>query len=205
MNGRDLTLGIVAGLAVAGALTRRRGSRATDVTSTPAFKRWFGDSKVVDAAGEPLVVYHGTASDFDRFDAERIGSNFSVSRGGFFFVSSKDAAWNYADDAADQQEEIELEPRVISAYLSLENPLIIKASHNMWPDMYFDDDAEAIVRRAHRGGHDGVIVHGIDPYSDNEPRSIYIAFRPEQIKSATDNTGTFDPADPRINFNRRTR
>jgi hypothetical protein len=26
----------------------------------PAFRRWFGHSKVVDASGEPLVVYHGT-------------------------------------------------------------------------------------------------------------------------------------------------
>jgi hypothetical protein len=29
-------------------------------TDTAAFKRWFGDSKVVDANGNPLVVYHGT-------------------------------------------------------------------------------------------------------------------------------------------------
>lgn len=27
---------------------------------TPQFKAWFGDSKVVDAHGMPLVVYHGT-------------------------------------------------------------------------------------------------------------------------------------------------
>lgn len=26
----------------------------------PAFRRWFGDSVVVDEDGEPLVVYHGT-------------------------------------------------------------------------------------------------------------------------------------------------
>lgn len=31
------------------------------------FWRWFGDSKVVDADGKPLVVYHGTNSDFDQF------------------------------------------------------------------------------------------------------------------------------------------
>jgi len=38
-----------------------RFSRATDQTDTPAFKAWFGDSKVVDKDGKPLVVYHGTA------------------------------------------------------------------------------------------------------------------------------------------------
>jgi hypothetical protein len=29
---------------------------------TPAFKQWFGNSKVVDQSGKPLVVYHGTRS-----------------------------------------------------------------------------------------------------------------------------------------------
>ena len=38
----------------------KRGSRATDPTSTPAFRRWFGDSQVVNEAGRPLIVYHGT-------------------------------------------------------------------------------------------------------------------------------------------------
>lgn len=28
-------------------------------TDTPEFKKWFGDSKVVDKAGQPLVVHHG--------------------------------------------------------------------------------------------------------------------------------------------------
>lgn len=34
---------------------------------TPEFKRWFGDSKVVDEQGRPLVVYHGTNKDFSKF------------------------------------------------------------------------------------------------------------------------------------------
>ncbi len=35
---------------------RRSPSRQTE---TPEFKKWFGDSKVMDADGEPLVVYRG--------------------------------------------------------------------------------------------------------------------------------------------------
>lgn len=31
-----------------------------DITDTPAFQHWFGDSKVVDAYGRPLRMYHGT-------------------------------------------------------------------------------------------------------------------------------------------------
>jgi hypothetical protein len=37
-------------------------------TDTPEFKKWFGDSKVVDADGKPLVVYHGTNAEFDAFE-----------------------------------------------------------------------------------------------------------------------------------------
>ena len=31
------------------------------------FWKWFGDSKVVDEQGRPLIVYHGTNQDFDEF------------------------------------------------------------------------------------------------------------------------------------------
>ena len=31
------------------------------------FKEWFGDSKVVDDKGKPMVVYHGTDKNFDQF------------------------------------------------------------------------------------------------------------------------------------------
>lgn len=46
----------------------------TKVTDNPNFKRWFGDSKVVDSNGEPLVVYHGTNQDFDTFKGMVWGS-----------------------------------------------------------------------------------------------------------------------------------
>ena len=40
----------------------REGQAFRNQTDTPAFKKWFGDSKVVDDAGKPLVVYHGTTA-----------------------------------------------------------------------------------------------------------------------------------------------
>ena len=44
---------------------RRRRAPHPQV-STSAFQRWFGDSKVVDAEGQPLVMYHGTSvANFD--------------------------------------------------------------------------------------------------------------------------------------------
>lgn len=38
-----------------------------------AFKKWFGDSKVVDKKGDPLVVYHATDSEFNVFDRSKLG------------------------------------------------------------------------------------------------------------------------------------
>jgi hypothetical protein len=37
-------------------------------TDSAAFKRWFGKSKVVDADGKPLVVYHGSQKNFRKFE-----------------------------------------------------------------------------------------------------------------------------------------
>ena len=55
------------------------------------FWRWFGDSKVVDADGRPMVVYHGTESDFSQFKKEyqRAGQYGGE---GFFFSESPAAA-----------------------------------------------------------------------------------------------------------------
>ena len=65
--------------------------------ATPEFKRWFGDSKVVDRDGEPLVVYHGTEDDFTVFDPWK--TNYGdVSEGYSFFTNKKNG---YADSAQD--------------------------------------------------------------------------------------------------------
>lgn len=49
-------------------------------TDTDAFRKWFGKSAVVDANGEPMVVYHGTASDIAEFDGR------SRYEGGIYFT-----------------------------------------------------------------------------------------------------------------------
>lgn len=66
------------------------------------FWRWFGDSKVVDADGKPLVVYHGTVSDFTQFSAKFQGAvtRATSSKSGFFFTSSPRTAESYANHGA---------------------------------------------------------------------------------------------------------
>jgi hypothetical protein len=62
-------------------------------TDSAAFKRWFGDSKVVDENGEPLVVYHGTGSDIDVFRPSEGGSLGE----GIYFTDDADAASRFAE------------------------------------------------------------------------------------------------------------
>lgn len=64
-----------------------------DQTQTPEFRRWFGDSKVVDANGGPLVVYHGTNEDFDVFDRKK--SRVGKWGKGFYFTTSREEASSY--------------------------------------------------------------------------------------------------------------
>lgn len=64
-------------------------------TETAAFKEWFGDSKVVDENGEPLVVYHGTGSDFTDFKPQHEGSWDAgfLGAGSYFTSKPDDANW----------------------------------------------------------------------------------------------------------------
>lgn len=67
-------------------------------TETPAFKRWFGDSKVVDQDGNPQRVSHGGvgASSIEVFSpdygGQTTGNNF---HGAFHFTDSVDVADDY--------------------------------------------------------------------------------------------------------------
>lgn len=101
------------GSAADGSMLSRSGS--IDQAETDAFKRWFGDSKVVDAQGKPLVVYHGTEEDFSEFSREYIGSaNTQTPIGsGFFFAKDPAVASRYAERAS---------ANVMPVYVSVQNP-----------------------------------------------------------------------------------
>lgn len=67
-----------------------------------SFERWFGNSHVVDAAKQPLVVYHGTNQTFGRFLKRHGGMATGPQAGakhGFFFTSDHAEAEDYARHA----------------------------------------------------------------------------------------------------------
>lgn len=138
-------------------------------TDSPEFKAWFGDSKVVDAEGRPLVVFHGTATRFE---------SFKNKGNGFWFIPSKDAAENYArkrsNDSSDHV--------IYEVYVRAENP-----SDKQYPNADSEDWTPY-----YDLGYDSWI-------SRNDDGTIFtvVVKDPTQIKSIN-NRGTWDPNDPRL-------
>ena len=159
-----------------------------NVTQSQQFKRWFGDwqnhpenaSKVVNEDGTPKVVYHGTNAEFNTFQQEN---------GAYFFSESRDYAESMADERRGN--------RIIEAYLKMKNPYTVKLP----PEQFTDNIAEApFIRYAKEHGHDGVIFEYDGSKEDLAYDKFYVVFDSAQIKSATDNIGTFDKTNPDIRY-----
>ena len=182
-----------------------------NVTQTQQFKRWFGDwqknpkhaSKVVNADGTPKIVYHGTNADFWTFDLGKSGQNFGdVSDGLIFFTNKRDGYPDSAADYARKAAENGGKERVIECYLDIKKPLHLYSDGFYTPTAYFDHNAESIYSQYLKGDYDGIIIENSNKSADDS--IIYMVDNPTQIKSATDNIGTFDRNNPDIRFELRT-
>ena len=149
-------------------------------TDTKAFRDWFGDSKVVDENGKPLVVYHGTINDF---------STFENKKGYLYFADNPDVAGLFTKPALAKGG-----GNIRPVYLAIKKPLTIELP------LESGDTVSKAQTRAKRNGHDGVIVENWS--ESGRPTTMYIAFGPEQIKSAIGNRGTFSPDDPNILYSK---
>lgn len=209
-------------------------AEATDA----GFQRWFGNSKVVDANGQPLVVYHGTNQTFKAFSKKRGGMATGPRAGaihGFFFTNDYGEAEDYAQSAGSKvvanvskfekeaerlrkhserleqiaqrtrrqedwtayeeayaaweqyetnaiQEDPSKNVQVISAYLSLQNPL---EAHFTADGLHSEYGViEDVINKAVRDGHDGVILRDISdrPSGGRARTDQYVAFSPKQIR-----------------------
>jgi hypothetical protein len=176
---------IPAGSDRGGEWTDEESNKPIDITETPEFKAWFGNSKAVDENGKPLILYHGTNADFDIFE-EGLGK-LEKNRG-IFFTDNKEAADAFA-----------VNNKIKEVYLNIRNPLIIEGKGEHWLNIEFEGkkiDTDMLANLARERGYDGVILRNVaDPYPILQTE--YIVLKPEQIKSV-DNIGTFDPDDPNI-------
>jgi GNAT superfamily N-acetyltransferase len=170
-------------------VSSRNAGNAEKVTDSPAFKRWFADSKVVDADGKPLVVFHGTRPE-NKFTEFEEPEPFD----GIYFTPDIDYAKGYTESLFDD----DAGPGDIhTVYLSIQNPYIVRTKDGSpeWESFAYRglDRAELEAQ-----GYDGAMLY-LDGYGLDQ----VMAFRPNQIKSAIGNNGDFDPANSDIRFSNK--
>lgn len=147
------------------------------------FKEWFGDwennpdesSKMVDTNGEPQIFYHRTPNEFTVFDASKNGENTDAGwlGDGFYFYGEESESYGYGDKS-------------IEAFLNIREPYYATDQENL--ELAEKNDREISVEfsdNIRSEGYDGVYYNG-------DFRQETVVFDPNQIKSATDNVGSFD-------------
>lgn len=196
---------------------------------TKNFKDWFGDwendlanaSKVIDENGEPLVVYHYTNNPkFNTFDFSRVGENWKESNGygrpAMFFLS-----YLQEEGVRDWGE------NVMPVFLNIRNPeessiisidrlpVINENTDGVIPpagagEIRYNEDLRNLRRKYDRDqSYSGDVrskarreaFSNSLAYIGKEPlRGEFAVFSPSQVKSATDNIGTFDSNNPDIRY-----
>lgn len=192
---------------------------------TKAFKRWFGDwennpenaSQVVDENGEPLVVYHGGSlvREFDTSGKKGRGSGIKKGDIGVYFTSREKSAKNYeeihryknedgvfdiiaelkAKGLSDEEIDKEWNSSMLSIrsgtrafFLNIKNPSKKHYEGNS-KDGYKETNENVVE------SNDGQIITRSDTKEVE-----YVAKNPNQIKSATDNIGTYSLEDDNIYY-----
>lgn len=171
---------------------------------TKFFKDWFGDwendpenaSKVVDENGEPMVVYHGTDADFNKFDRSYLGDNTitnasdewmgETSRIGFWFNKKPMTGAKYSPYSVDMPAFLNI--RVANKNNETLNDLAGELESGEIDGGQFKELIE-------NEGYDGVVVDDTEFGSKS-----FVVLSPTQIKSAIGNAGTFSNRSDRIDY-----
>jgi hypothetical protein len=212
---------------------------------TPAFKKWFGDSKVRDLASRPAVLYHGTCSSgFTKFDPTKTREM------GFHFGTSSQAK-DFLKGCGTYRGKT---PGIYPVYLSIQKPLFTPDVYSESPTFFIEwlektnhtydwltDEEDSYYRSLNklrsqlveanlltgegshgyrqkifktvwgllrkivmRKGYDGIRYKNENEGNTDDPYNMaWIAFSPAQVKSATENRGTFNRRDPDLRNPRR--
>lgn len=173
-------------------------------------------TKIVDANGEPMVVYHGTVRSKDgKFNT------FNAPNGLAWFSESKEHAMGFAGE-----KKLFKKRDLYSVYLNVRNPLnvgyldiggsfiaqdlakttglplneIQSIVENLNPSWKWQvTNSEEFKRLAEKYGYDGFVAQEYNPSLKSYVKT-YAVFNPNQIKSATENTGEYSPANDDIRY-----
>lgn len=171
---------------------------------TPEFKNWFGDSKVVDDEGKPLVLLHRTTKKFDTFSMNFAGRNTlgNASDAGWAATSFLGFWFAGPDSKGGMPGNIDMK-----AYVSLKNPKYIDSLQTLSERIakYFPEEFEGDprdIKDAADDYRDFLISKGYDGIAVDDEEfggTSYVAFEPTQIKSV-ENRGSFDPENANIYY-----
>lgn len=156
---------------------------------TDSFKKWFGDwendpeeaSKVVDKNGEPLAVSHSTHNVFDEFiykqkiDAGWLGA-------GFYFFGDRSLDGQYGS-------------HVMECFLNIREPYVATYEEKAGLSEINSEEASQEFTETVKSEWD---ADGV--YYNEDLNQEWVAFYPNQIKSAVDNNGAFDASNNNIYF-----
>lgn len=158
-----------------------------------AFWKWFGKSKAVDSKGKPLVLYHGTTSEFDAFDLGKADPESNLGSGFYFSNNALDSAKNYTINGKDLEQKIQQEVErlaseqdkdyddpelialvkskyiknegnIIPVYLSIQNPVYIGGPKETFLSYEMEYDEE---EEKFTGKESGELVAFIDLFKQN--------------------------------------
>jgi hypothetical protein len=149
-----------------------------------AFMQWFSGSKIVDAEGNPLKVYHGTNRDFLTFEV-RAESHDT----GIYFTADPEYASGYANNF--NSNDVYPGANIRPCYLSIKNPAYFLTKPTDIELKLGKRGAfnEAVIQYLAAKGHDGVVVGVTDYEVEIGARSVadgneVCAFSPRQVRSA---------------------
>lgn len=132
-------------------------------------------------------------------------------------VSEKEAKREYIQDSIESKieggyfsdmEEVEEELSSIGiefgnneqVFLNIESPLVDEVERDYFHNGEDVSPMTPVLQNAKRMGRDGVVFTGIVESGQKGAANQYVAFEPNQIKSATDNVGTFDVGQEDIRY-----
>lgn len=174
-------------------------------------------SKVVDENGEPLVVYHATKANFSIFDSSFAGKgsgNTENTVGSFYFGKHKETVLDIFHTKTKEERD---SYNVMEVFLSIKNPnnVPLEDFNKTWfakeaysqlktgdgiiaypketPEQIYERKVAEYNRKKAEGKLSMFDRLPSSPaeFMEEQLDHIYVAFNPNQIKSATDNIGTF--------------
>jgi hypothetical protein len=167
---------------------------------TEEFKQWFGDSKVVDEDGNPMVVYHATKNNFFAFDPKKLTKNTKhpTAKLGFFAAVNPESTDDFVTvPYGIGKGTYEAGANIMPLYASIKNPVTIPSGQFVLQSMALQNmkkkDADKFIndfiQSLRDEGHDGILITadktgrglagGKEFSSDN-----WVALDPNQFKSA---------------------